>query len=127
MKSLSFSRFPFSGPPGTLAPGVPLIQDPLSFSTVVSLAHGLGSIPILVTATAICKIAESGYSPGDTLMLPGSNVAATGGYSIWADSVTLAFAIGPRIDGNNKTSGASFSLTAANWKIVVIPYRLNLG
>lgn len=88
----------------------------------ITQAHGLGSSPKLVTASLVCKTAEGGYAVGD-------EVAAVGNYSSTADrnygvglgwnSTNIKFSTPANNIVLTSTTGSSFNITYANWKLVL--------
>jgi hypothetical protein len=96
-------------------------------SSVLTLAHGLGVVPLLFTFRLVCLTAEAGYSAGDVVVV-GPN---------WnrADATPVGFT--PRIDATNitvafngtaslalipKTGGNIVNITNANWAINIIAF-----
>lgn len=89
----------------------------------LTLAHGLGSEPVMVQAFLVCQTAEYGYSANDVVaMNPSENAAANAsfGHSIEVDSTNLNIRFGASTGVYqilNKTSGAIQTITAANWRV----------
>lgn len=92
---------------------------------LLTLAHGLGTIPKLVDAVLVCKVANAGYVPGDvvnvTLDNQGTN-SLTWGASCVRDATNLLV----RPSGTagsfillDKTSTAAFQITNTSWRLVV--------
>jgi hypothetical protein len=116
---------------GTLTAGTTAIQNPYASGAVVTTAHGLGVAPIYVRTLLICLTAELGYSIGDTIDYSASygvdgNVAANKAIQIIVDATNVTIITGdavPRI--LNKSTASAADITAANWKVNVIPYKLN--
>lgn len=115
-----------TGLPGTITQGVSAVQSPFSLSTVTTVAHGLGSQPFIIHWYLENLVAEGGYSIGDKVFTVIDNSASTGGFSITADSTNIKICTSAaQLLIANKTTGAAFTLTLADWKIVAIPYKLN--
>ena len=115
-------------PTGTLTAGTSCVQNPVATSTATVQAHGLGSIPTLVVYYLECLTAELNYSVGDRVVMQyKDNGAGNFGYHVEFDATNtriLTCSNVPQI--TNRTTPASVgSITAANWKIVVVPYLLN--
>ena len=107
---------------GRLIAGTPLIQNPSAVNTHASQAHGLGQIPDHLVAYLECLTAELGYSVGDRVYTP--TFSAAQGYGADATDVFMS------ISNNtaqifNKSSTTISSITAANWKRVIVPYKLS--
>jgi|CXWL01.1.fsa_nt_gi hypothetical protein len=111
--------------PGTLIAGTSAVQSPFAANTKTTQAHGLGQIPTLVILYQECLIAEHGYSPGDRVYELIDWAGNHGAQSV-ADATNVYIlsnqAVSPVM---NKTTPAGFVVpTAANWKMVAVPYRL---
>ena len=89
----------------------------------LTLAHGLGVIPKFMTRTLVCKVAEHGYSIGDTVDFPATQDAgASYGLTIVPDSTNLNCRYGSVANAvmvYNKTTGAPVGITLANWRLIV--------
>jgi len=85
--------------------------------TVVTLAHGLGAIPSLVTLALVNSTAELGYSINDEIQVPNSMVSTNQNYSLSADATNIYFA---QRQVNfaivNRDASAITAITAANWR-----------
>jgi hypothetical protein len=107
--------------------GISNILDPFVGSTTQPGAHGLPSGPTILSIYFQCKIAEHGYNIGD-IAFPGEDIANLGGGSIWtvsADATNTYIAtnnFGGGVGMTDRVTGANFSITPANWKLVVVPY-----
>jgi hypothetical protein len=113
--------------PGTLTAGTAAVQNPYAANTITTQAHGLGAAPAILSAYLECLTGELGYSAGDRVFAGFTdNNAGDAGCSATADatSVVLATAsVKPFV--NNKTTGTLTAITAANWKFVAQPYKIN--
>ena len=93
----------------------------------LTLAHSLGASPSLIQTRLICKTAEGGYSIGDEVIVPiFEHVVTTSnfqyGVSIVPDSTNLNIRYSNSVQLYiipNKSTGTSFGITNANWKLVV--------
>ena len=90
----------------------------------LTLAHGLGTPPKLVQVEAICKIAELGWTVGQSLIIPpqaGGFASTNSGLSVAKDASNLVVQYGSAasvILGCN-AAGSALSLTNANWRLIV--------
>lgn len=90
----------------------------------LTLAHGLGVMPKLIQLRLKCLTAEGDYSVGDELPInPNvSSFGAAAGTVVVPDATNLNVRFGagaPVYSTLNKTTGAAFSPTPANWALVV--------
>lgn len=97
----------------------------------LTLTHGLPLPPYIVIGWLICLTAENGYSIGDrVLMNPAEGSVTLGvgnnnGISIVITATTIVLRFGsanPVFINNNKTTGASVTLTNANWALLMSAY-----
>lgn len=116
-------------PPGVIKGTGVTIDHAASPSTPAAVAHGLGSMPDGVLLFWECKTAEGGYSVGDRTPVPwhaiASTVAPSLGVRMTATHIQVAIgSIGtPML--HNFSSGSWFAPTAANWRLIAIPYKLS--
>lgn len=87
----------------------------------LTIAHGLGVKPTLIKYVLICLTAEGGYSIGNEIT---ETFHERSGYgvSIFPDATNIGvrFASTANVFSTvNKTTGAGFDITAANWAFVV--------
>lgn len=93
----------------------------------LTLAHGLGAKPTLVSASLVCVIAELGYAVGDEVMInsalndDGSNRR---GLSLVPDATTISVRYGSGASSVVLTiiradTGDRAPITSANWRLVV--------
>jgi hypothetical protein len=100
-------------------------QQTITGGGALTLAHGLGTLPKLVTASIICTTAELGYSVGDELVMnPGVSVmggALGRGFSIVPDATNINVRIGSDGVFNilAKSNGGASTTTAGRWTLVV--------
>lgn len=88
----------------------------------LTIAHGLGSQPILVMAFLTNLTAEFGYSIGDDTLVSIDRSSSTNGMSIVPDATNLNIRFGSNstvFQILNKTTGANASLTNASWELTV--------
>jgi hypothetical protein len=115
--------------PGSLTAGTILTKNPIAFSGVSTQAHGLGGIPTLYAAYLECLTTEQGWAVGDRVSIASAgangNAGVPNGITIGSDSTTVTLSITNNIMVNHKTTGAGGYITAANWKLIVTPYRIN--
>lgn len=99
-------------------------EQTITSGALITLAHGLGAKPKLISLELVCKIGEYGYSVGDCITVP----AHAGGYSTSNHGCTA------RLDATNvnlrlgaqgsvflilNSSGTAVSATNANWRLIV--------
>lgn len=93
-------------------------------ATAVSVAHGVGAVPMEAVFEVTCLTAEAGYSIGDVIQNPslwnGSNPSPI---PVWKNATNVGVVLANTyvIYAPNKTTGAGTTLTAANWS-----YRFRL-
>lgn len=98
-------------------------QQVITAAGALTLAHSLGTTPILIQARLVNLTAESGYSINDEVVVnPGLNTSAAAcGLSIVPDTANLNIRFASNATTFNivhKTTGAVVATTNANWKIV---------
>lgn len=98
-------------------------EQTITSGGLLTLAHGLGAVPSLVTLELVCKTAEGGYAVGDRQP---TEFAQTGGGTIINSAVVNATNVRVRFSSNancftaaNFGTGNPITLTNANWKLVV--------
>jgi len=98
-------------------------EQTIAAGGVLTLAHSLAVIPLLVQLRAICTTAELGYSIGNIVL-----VSTAAGYStsngltveINATNVIVYFGTAnPPIPIKRKDNNAETTMTAANWNLIV--------
>lgn len=115
---------------GTLTAGTSLEQNPIAVNATVTQAHGLGSTPALLQTTLVCVADELGWVAGQIYDLGasaadnGTNLAA---FSIEKNATNLVVTTSSAVDINiiNKSTNAVAGITAAKWKLVITPYKIN--
>lgn len=108
------------------AAGTTLTKNPVAFSSTTTQAHGLGAEPDLLDVVMECLTGEQGYSAGDRVrpLVGGMDAVTNGGIAVLKDSTNVVLIIGAGIRILHKTSYTSQTVTAANWKIEIVPWRL---
>ena len=91
-------------------------------STLITLAHGLGSLPDFVTLELTCTSVEAGYLVGDIIEIAIASEpdGLNEGVGVRKDATNLYIMVG---DGGpakvtNKSGGAGTALTASKWTMV---------
>lgn len=89
----------------------------------LTLAHGLGAIPLDIKIFLVCVTGELGYTAGDILLVNPSVSTVLGtnkGLSIVPDATNLNIRMGSAaasFDVINKGTGASAAITNVNWNL----------
>lgn len=109
---------------GRLIAGTSLVQNPFAQNVSLSQAHGLGQLPIKIIPYLECLTAELGYSVGDRIFGPQLTFSATSQWSADSTNIYLVTSNNPAQIMNRSTKAAA-SITAANWKQVLTPYKLS--
>lgn len=98
-------------------------QQTLASGGTLTLAHGLGAIPTLISVWIVCITAELGYSIGDRLFVNPSQSQVGGGttgLSIVPDATNLNIKIGTTGIGIvDKSTGGNVAITYAKWGLVI--------
>lgn len=94
-------------------------EQTITSGGLLTLAHGLGAKPSLVSYELKCTTAEGGYTAGDYVQPvdPGFTSA-----TINATNVAVRFASGVAFVVGHKSTGANFNITSGNWKLIVRAY-----
>jgi hypothetical protein len=86
-------------------------------------AHGLSGLPTVFAAYIQCLTAEHGYGVGEIVMMAGT-VGINANFS--ADTTnTYIVASSALVQVVDRTTFAGVAITAANWKMVVVPFLVN--
>lgn len=128
MKSGDFVGFPVGGPPGTLAVGTPNVYGPsIATSGTSTKPHGLGQAPDFLVAYFENVITEGGYAAGDRIYIQSHFDNVTSGVAVAADNINTTITVNNTSLASliNRASGAVFTPTGADWRIVAVPYRVN--
>jgi hypothetical protein len=117
--------------PGIVRFGTGYTRDPIALDwDSGNVAHGLGGYPDGFRAFLECKTAELGYSVGDRVYMNVAHYVAgvTLSLATIADGTNIRVRYGnntlPSIPNKTTTGGGATSITAANWKLVVTPFRI---
>lgn len=120
----NFSGATVSGLTGTLTAGSLNTVNPYDHTTH-TVAHGLGGVPAFIKIHLICVTAELGYSINDVIPLNYAINSTNAAFTVSADATNTYFAGASAPSITNRSTNGSGSITEANWKIVVTPYKLN--
>ncbi len=102
-------------------------QQSITANGTLTLAHGLGAVPVLIQSYLICTTADNGYAVGDIIQMCGagqiySNTSYVTGAWIVPDATNLNVRFGSAAGyvyaAPNKSTGAIVNLTLANWNVV---------
>jgi len=105
-------------------------EQTISPASVVSVAHGLGTSPVTITAYLICKTSEWGYAVDDKVMAPTievSNTAADYGIMAGGNLTDVFFVTGDNgvlVAQKTSSGGAPIGggqiITPANWRVIIV-------
>lgn len=108
----------------TLPTGYTSTAQTLTAAGALTLAHGLGSAPRLVSARLKCQSADLNYSVNDEVIIAPAGTGASGdnfGVSIVPDATNLNIRFGSQTNIFvivNKTTGGSSVIDLTKWKII---------
>lgn len=110
---------------GNIHAGTALTINPLDTSTH-SGAHALGVNPQIFDVRLICLTAELGYSIGDNVILGGIGAisSANAAFAVASDGTNIYFSGASPPSITQKNSSGSTTITLANWKLVITPYKI---
>ena len=115
-----------AGATGILTAGTSCVQNPFTVNTKTTQAHGLGAIPTMVIAYYECISNDNNYVVGartDALLVDSQN---SGSVIEWDATNVYILSGNLTLYSYDNTSPTSFiTLTAAKWKVVAVPYKLN--
>ena len=101
-------------------------EQTITTGGTVTINHGLVSISnpleIDVQFYLVCKTSEGGYTAGDIVAFAGVGQGSSASTGISATITTTQIVIRYGSSGQNitqKTTGGAFTITAANWRLVV--------
>lgn len=104
---------------GTALPtGFTSTAQSITFSSTITVAHGLGSIPRIAKMTLKCVSTEGNYSANDLIELASLNGSANIGVCLVKDATNLKAIVGNTIRLLDKTAYTNFDITAAKWNII---------
>jgi hypothetical protein len=93
-------------------------QTGWAINSVVSVAHGLGVIPMFWHVTFKCITGELGYSTGDEVFIDMMNISNNRGAMYGADATNVFCMIqNAALNLTNKGTAVAGTLTPANWSI----------
>lgn len=95
-------------------------EQSITLSSKITVAHGLGAVPVEFDAYLVCKTAQSPYLVDEVVLAPAQVQVGGAGYNIAlsADATNVYARVGAQISLLNDT-GALLNLTAASWRLVV--------
>lgn len=95
-------------------------EQSITLSSKITVAHGLGAVPVEFDAYLVCKTAQSPYLVDEVVLAPAQVQVGGAGYNIAlsADATNIYARVGTQISLLND-SGALLNLTAASWRLVV--------
>lgn len=97
-------------------------QQAITLGSMTTLAHSLGVIPKVVHAYLVCTTTEQGYSVGDTVHI-GYTTGTDRGILLALDATYVYAWFGSASTVlPNKSTGAGFNITPANWRFIVRAY-----
>ncbi|MBD3756470.1 MAG: hypothetical protein IE937_12840, partial [Gammaproteobacteria bacterium] len=116
-----------------LAPPAPLSKiyesalQTMVIGGLITLAHGLGDVPKIISGYIVCQTAESGYSVGaiidlSTIMVPDTGSSTNNGVGVRYDATNVYVRVGANsklASFVNGADGSKASLSVANWKIAL--------
>lgn len=109
--------------------GTTLNKNPYAVTTTTTQAHNLPGTPHFLDTRLINLTGEGGYNAGDIIDWSASNSGdannTTGAafLSVQKDSNNVGLVLGDTLPTIvNRSTGALFQITAANWRVEVIPY-----
>lgn len=100
-------------------------EQVITVGGAITLAHGLGAKPKLMSGSYICKAAEAGWSVGDEFndsityayTDAGATITTTGGFDASNLYIVFQNASGS-LRVRHKTTGAIVNITPANWRFI---------
>lgn len=106
--------------------GNELRQNPITLGTTTTIAHGIDGLPDYIKIGLQCKTAQFGYVPGDILVMgPFAQAQAGGsGVSVEVTVTDMVVVTAPAFPIVRKDTHAVGDITAANWILDAVPYRL---
>jgi len=98
----------------------------IASATLLTLAHGLVTVPKRISSTLVCLTADNGFSTGDVLFIEGAafNTSSGGnsGMSVYADATNVYVRFGSGLSpfcSPNKSTGVGAALTNTSWALVL--------
>jgi len=104
-------------------------EQAITAAGLLTLAHGLNDVPVIVIIELVCKIDEDGYVAGDIVDYDSSNqhdgTAGDKGISVVKDATNVKIRFGSDAMSMkllNFTTGNGTAITNSKWKLVVKAY-----
>lgn len=96
-------------------------QQTITAAGALTLAHSLSAIPSLVQFSLVCQTGEGGYTAGDIIrpIFPDYNNGRGASCVVDATNINIRFGDSSIWVIPHKTTGAAFSGTLTNWKLIV--------
>jgi hypothetical protein len=99
-------------------------QQTITSAGTLSLVHGLGGKPKLLSTSIVCVEAENGYAVGDEVVLDlGASPSTDQGIAVAPSDEAIVIRFGALAMTSlvqlNKTTGARASVTNSRWKLIV--------
>lgn len=95
----------------------------------LSLLHGFGVAPKLITLELVCTASQAGYSAGDVVPVSfhgggdGGSSSASAYIGVWRDATSIGVRFGTYgLQITNKTTGAQVTVIPGNFNVVVRAY-----
>lgn len=109
------------GLPGKLLRTFVSAAQVMTAGGTITLAHGLGIVPLQVHCLVQCVTAEGNWSVGDQILASQESFNNGSGFTVYSDATNIKILIGSngRIQIWDKTTGGIFVMTLANWKFVI--------
>ena len=89
---------------------------------LITVAHGLGRVPMIVQISIINKVADRGYEPGDIVILNppvGTNTYQHWGASVSVDDVNINVMDRKTLYLPTKTDGKPAGINWNSWKLII--------
>ncbi len=87
-------------------------QQTITASGGLTLAHGLGVVPVNTKMVLVCATAEAGYAIADQITEGLTGIAA------FVDATNVGIRFAATVGILNKTTGAAATITPANWRLI---------
>lgn len=98
----------------------------ITLAGLVTLTHGLGAVPALISTMLVCVTGEAGYTAGDIVENPifgpgQNNISSFGSMVRSATEIVIRYP-STNIYVANKSTGVLAAITVANWNMRVAAY-----
>lgn len=97
-------------------------QQTISNAGLLTMAHGMSAAPRLVLCQAICLTTEGGWAVNDVVEMS----TAGNGFGVYVDATNVYVRFNNAANPCqyfNKTTGAVFTMTNANWRLIFRAYN----